>query len=489
MLRRAGFGVVALVACGGAAELPEAAFDEVCGASGPFRVLELAPGERLAGAPRAVDGRVVLRVGTYEPLAIGGAPDLQAAWLWSTGPCGESPLRLDTTLEEAVTAPRWPELLLGRRYAAGELTVIDATTERAGHVAFAGVGPSPLYWTDHGLVSFEDRGDGAGAALLHRYPDDPRAETATGGALVERVRLAGDATRVYAFDVVAGPGDLVVQTLDHEVVRVTLADGAVKVEQTGVKASEASPDGRWLLWQRLVGDPEDPEIPGAVSLRELASGAEVGLGDAFLASTPWAFEFYAAGLFVVDLDPYANGRQRVHRLDDLEFFDLPDGRVLLRVFADGRWAIGGLIDGGVDLFDPEDGSATPLVERGSVEWWGEDAFEVVDLTVYYVGNSYTDEGALYRVPIDGAPRRLADRLSRLAVRRGDGRWFTGLDLDASRLGRLVVVDPEAETSTRVDERVFASTMRVSTAFGEEALVYSVDDGARTGVWLARVDGG
>jgi hypothetical protein len=489
VLRRAGFGVVALVACGGAAELPEAAFDAVCGAAGPFRVLELAPGERLAGPPRAIDGRVVIRVGTYEAIGIGATPPLKEAWLWSTGPCGEAPVRLDPTLEDVLALELWPGLLFGRRVAEGELVVLDATAEDAGHVAFAGLGPSPLYWTEHGLVSFEARDEATGAALLHRFPGDPRTDTETGSVVVEGVRIAVDEDRVFAYDFRPTPDELFVWTVDHEVVRVALADGAAKVEETNVKAGDASPDGRWLLWQRLVGDPEDPETPGAVFLRDLTSGAEVGLGDGYLDNTFLPFQWYAYGLFVVNIEPYADRKQRVHRLDTLEFTDLPDDRALLHVFADGRWAIGRLYNGGVELFDPADGSVTPLVDRGSVEWWGEDAFEVVDLGVFHGGDSYTDEGALFRVPLEGSPRRLAERVSRAAVRQSDGRWFTGLDLDASRRGSLVVIDPEAEGSTRVDERVFASTMRLTTAFGEEALVYSVDDGERTGVWLARVVGG
>ena len=39
----------------------------------------------------------------------------------------------------------------------------------------------------------------------------------------------------------------------------------------------------------------------------------------------------------------------------------------------------------------------------------------------------------------------------------------------------------------IDDRVFAYSVESSSAFGEDLVVYSVDDGERSGVWLARVD--
>ncbi len=54
---------------------------------------------------------------------------------------------------------------------------------------------------------------------------------------------------------------------------------------------------------------------------------------------------------------------------------------------------------------------------------------------------------------------------------------------------LVLVDPDRATSTRIADRVFVDTARMSSAFGDDTVVVSVDDGARTGVWIARLSGG
>lgn len=54
---------------------------------------------------------------------------------------------------------------------------------------------------------------------------------------------------------------------------------------------------------------------------------------------------------------------------------------------------------------------------------------------------------------------------------------------------LVLVDPDRATSTRIADRVLVDTARMSSAFGDDTVVVSVDDGARTGVWIARLSGG
>lgn len=484
-------GVVLVAGCG-EDPLPPAELGEVCGEAGPVRVLELEPGRRLTLPPTLHDGRVVLRTGSFSEKREGqsGPPwpiDLE---VWSTGPCGESPVQLDAAVRDVVQAPRWPELLLGYRAQSKELVTLDVTGEGGGHVVFAGAGPSsPWVWTEHGLVSFEARGADTGAALLHRYPDDPLAGTVAASELLAPVTVSADDDRVYGHaENHVLPDELFALQPDGTLISVALIDGAVTEERAGVKEFAVSPDGRWLAWQGLTDDPD--RLDGPVFLRDREDGGELGLGDLRLMTSVLAFEFFADGLLVVDVNPYINTPQRVYTLATLDFVDLPPERRLARVLADGRWAIDSWFSDGVDIFDPKDGSVTPWISRGAVQWWGEDEVDVIDVPKCCAGeSSSTDEGALFRVSLTGDTRELASRASRYGERLTDGRRITWLDLDGEYLGQLVLLDPDTGDSSRIDDRAFVPIAGNTSVFGgEDAIVYSVDDGARTGVWVARLGG-
>lgn len=481
------FGLlVSMIGCG-VEELPAAELAAVCGQDGAFRVLELDPGVRLTAPPVAHDGRVVVLAGEYGPaLASGGAPWPTNIAAWSVGPCGEAPVRLDEVVEVR-TAPRWPELLLGHRRAAGEIVTIDPAGTNGGHVVFAGVGPSSLqHWTEHGLVTFAMRGEDIGVALLNRYPEDPASETSTSSVLLADVSLF-ESEGIVLLD-----GGATVLTSDAlynlapegELRRVALVDGAVTVEQTDVQSFAVSPDERWLVWQRLGEDPNDYQ--GPVYLRDRTNGSERSLGD--MRATSQAFRWFADGLMVIDSAPYINSPEVVYTLEPLDAVGLPTDRRLKRVLADGRWAIGPLFKGNVELFDPEDGSVTPLTSHGTVIGWGDDAAEVLAVQTCCIekGTSLHDEGRLFRVAYDGGEELIGERATRVGVRLADGRRVTGLGIGDDLLGSLVLIDPATASSSTVDTRVFPTTVTESAAFGEDTIVYSVDDGARSGVYIARL---
>lgn len=492
MLRRGWtIGIVLLAGCGDE-PLPPTELGEVCGEAGPVRVLELEPGRLLTESPVAHDGRVVLRTGTYpgEPGPVGPAWPEDIA-VWSTGPCGESPVKLDAAVRDVVRAERWPELLLGYRVESRELVTLDVTGEGEGHVVFAGVAPSfPWIWNDHGLVTFEARGTDTGAALIHRFPDDPLAGTVTASELFAPVKILVDEDRVYAESMgqtAVLTDEMFVLQPDGALVSIGLADGAVTEEKVGVRSFAAAPDGRWLATQA----PALPDaLEGPVFLRDREGGGEIGLGDLRLLSSAQVFRFFAEGLMVIDVTGTTEGPQRVYTLATLDFVDLPPERRLAIVLADGRWVINSLFGEGIDLFDPKDRSVTPLVARGSLRAWEDEFVDVIDLPICCLdGASYTDEGALFRVSLTGEARELASRASRIGRRLTDGRWLTGLDLDDDFTGQLVLVDSETAESSRIDERVFVPSASMSSVFGDaDALVYSVDDGARSGVWVARLGG-
>lgn len=488
-MRRGAVAVALLAACGVVEDpLPPAELSEVCGEVGPVRVLELQPGERLAETPRASDGRVVYRVGRYGAAMSGGrAPTPVDVALWSTGPCGESPKEIGPVVQDLLEIATWPDVLLGHRRQAGELVAIDASGATDGNAVLTGLGPSLLYLTGHGVVTFEARDEETGAALFHRYPADPRVDTATGEVIVEGVNISVQEDVVYAGQFQALTDELLIKNVDDELIAVALVDGTASVEQTGVERFAASPDGRWLLWQALSNDPEDVYLPGTVHLRDRSSGAELSLGDMFLNNTSQPFDLYEEGLFVVNADPYYNGVRRVYTLATLAIVDLTDGRVPRHVFADGRWAVGRFVGGGIDLYDPADDSFTPLVSRGDVEWWGADEFEVLDVPTCCVdGASFTDAGPLFRASANGELTRIGDRVSRIGIRLADGRRVTGLGIGGDLLGELVLVDTESATSSRIDGRAFPYTARLAGAFGEQTIAYSVDDEERTGVWVAKL---
>jgi hypothetical protein len=480
MLRAWLFLPVVLVACG-EADVQAAEFNEVCGEAGPFRVLKLPPGDRIMGAPQALGDRVVMAIGSYGPVD-GYAPLLDSA-LWSTGPCGEDSKRLDANLKEVVVAERWPDLLFGRTEAY-ELVILE-DAGKAGHVVFTGVGQSFLWWTEHGLVSFEQRGEDTAAALLHLYPADPQVDTASAIVLVESTPSYNADGRVNPQRFAVLPEDLFALGTDGALVHADLRDGTVTVEQTGVYDFDVSPDARWLLWQ--VATDEETPTASAVYLRDLTSGDELPLGDASVRNTLQPFIGYEHGLFAVNESSYINASQRVYTLDTLEFVVLEE-RILRHVFADGRWGTTRLVGGDPALYDPADG-ITRSLGRGALVGWGDDWVDVLDVPEYILGGgSFSDEGPLNRVSLSGEAKRLTGRATRVGSRLTDGRRLTSLDLDEGRLGQLVLIDPDAGTAGRVDDRVVAYSGVLTAAFGDEALVYSVDDGDRTGVWLARVVG-
>lgn len=483
-------GVVLWTGCG-EEPLPPAEFAEVCGEAGPVRVLEQEPGRLLTLPPTLHDGRVVLRTGIFSEKREGqnGPPWPIDIEVWSAGPCGESPVQLDAAVRDVVQAPRWPELLLGYRAQSKELVTLDVTGEGGGHVVFAGAGPSyPWVWTEHGLVSFEARGTDTGAALLHRYPDDPLADTVMASELLAPVAVSVDDDRVYGHtqnEVL--PDELFSLQPDGTLLSVGLVDGAVTEERTGVKQYAVSPDGRWLAWQALTDDPD--RLDGPVFLRDRDDGGELGLGDLRLNTSFLAFRFFADGFLVVDVNAYINAPQRVFTLATLEFVDLPPERKLARVLADGRWAIDSIFAEGIDIFDPKDSSVTRLISRADVRWWGEDEFEALDLQRCCIakGSSLTDEGTLFHVALTGEARALG-RASRIGKRLADGRWITGLDHDDDFIGQLALLEPDTAESSQIDDRVFTYTAGHTSVFGDDAIVYSVDDGTRTGVWVARLGG-
>ena len=153
-----------------------AALGEVCGHTGPNRLLELAPGHRLSAGtvPLTLGDRHVFRTAELDPASgefhLEGIVDL-----WSTGPCGESPRQLLSYVQWISTlSERWPATIIACDGGLKSVDVADGT-----------VAPFLLeYWcgtdlTDHGLLihaSGISTGNSFAAMSLRPYPDQPRDE-------------------------------------------------------------------------------------------------------------------------------------------------------------------------------------------------------------------------------------------------------------------------------------------------------------------------
>lgn len=185
---------------------------------------------------------------------------------------------------------------------------------------------------------------------------------------------------------------------------------------------------------------------------------------------------------------HADGRvrQRLYAMSTLEHVDLPEEFRFRATVPDGRWLISTSVEGApVDLFDPKDGGVRHLIgmNRGRYKSILADGIEVLDVTGYQ-----GSQGPLYFVPFDGSsPRTLADDITWDSFRLDDGRHVSIIDIGGGALGEFVLLDTGDRTATSIDDRVDASWgVSSSPEFGADAFVYSVNDGDRSGIWVARI---
>lgn len=481
-------GLLLLVGCG--PELLEPAeLGEVCGHESPFRVLELPPDEIVGPRPQLLDDRLYYQVHPLnEPYS--GSAHSPYSHVQSSGPCGESPRLLDPSVARVFKLDHWPDLLLGVQRETGDILVVDPDAVTPPHVVFDEVGWDTYQtWTDHGLVSTRAINDETGAVYLSRWPADPHSDTASPGLIYGPVSIVAQDGDVFSVRLRALGDALWVTSQAGDLERVDLADGGIDVEQPDVRDFEISPDERHLLWQDLEITRDDPYRPlGKVYLRDRDTGTDTFLTEGV---TAWAdvFDPTADGEFVICAGPGDVGPLRIYTLPALTYTELPQGRRRRAELADGRWLLGGLWPSGpLELYDPDDGTRATLMsdERIDVLAVHADGVEVlVDRSDYYP--SY---GELVYVPFDGSPQRtLLTDYRPEAQHLDDGRRISVHGPDAAHLGTLALVDPWTQTRKSIDERVFDSRPPFSVpGLDDDVIAYSVSDGDRSGVWLARVPG-
>ncbi len=124
---------------------------------------------------------------------------------------------------------------------------------------------------------------------------------------------------------------------------------------------------------------------------------------------------------------------------------------------------------------------------GQVRHVEPDAVSTLDTPLCCVDGDPRDEGPVWRLPYDfSPPQRLAARATRYLTMLQDGRLVSPIAIDSQLIGTLVIVEPETQHESRIDDRVPAGSLDTSRADEENILTYSVSDGERSGVYLARL---
>lgn len=459
-------------------ETAPAELAERCGVEGPVHVLELPPDERVhpRGLSRFGD-RILVLSGPGDDAVdlILGIPTPTRTTARSVGLCGESPAVIGEDIDGLFP---WalPDVLLGCRGGYnGDLLVLDPT---------GAVEPTLLVpggcngtWTDEGLVDVEAIDDTTARVLLYPRPDDPRAGPLAPTILLEPIAV-GDSPRIR------GP-ELFARDTDGTILRVTLADGDITLEQSYVIAYGLSKDGRYLVWQDALNTEEDGTAypPGRVLLRDRETGEDSVIAFASLQGhSPWFTDHYVRVL--LDEGP----GERLVDLATRVAIDLPADRHFLFELTDGHLALGTEFRAGPwYVLDPATGEERLVADDPSPVSWSTDS-------LYLRSGADTADprkpAELWQYFYDGAPARLlAHRVSTFAsLLRVDGSVATLVDLADDWRGRLVAVDPDTLEERLIADHVAATLLHRSEVPGSTAidLGYAVVDGERSGVWLARL---
>lgn len=482
-MRRVGGLVIAcgLLGCDVAQGPEPAPLGELCGAQAPILALALPPEQRLVSAPLRLDGGVLYRVAALAADSEPGLPSFGTSSLWAVGSCGEAPQFIDQVRSLGVRA-RWPGVGLACDSHA-QIVAVHSLAHPQTWPLYADCG---LGWSGHGLIGRRDDGElGPG---LYLYPDPPDLSSGP----VEAIELLSPvATSGLDGPTFAALEHLVfVRTPDESVVSVDLRDGAVREEQTGVRAFQVSADARYLLWQSHEVDDSVP-AKGPVVLNDRELDISVALGATSLAYSSSSLAFAGRGLLVLTLGTY----QQVYRLPELAVIDLPEGLVVdpQGPIDERRWLLHGDWSDETQILDLATGevrslfpAAAQLIARDSSgvrEGAGSEAW-LLELRHCCKASRFDEEGPVWRVPLDGgAPLRAAVRASRY-LRRVDDQLVTVVDIDADSLGTLLRVDLGNGAEQLLDDRVFAPSLQADPDAG--IVTYSRVDGERSGVWQLRL---
>lgn len=466
---------------------PPVQFGAVCGRAEPVRVLELPPGHQLASdsVPLRVGDRQVFVTTAHQVVPKDFYIEGEAA-LWSTDPCGEHPRRLAEVVQWVTRIDRWPELLVA---CTDTLTTIDpadgTTTPLLTNTCGDGL-------TDLGALSLTGShtyGVTFAPLWLHPLPDLPGDPSPPPRELHPKLRTqiqTDDFVLVREFLYRVLPDAVFAIDETDTLVHIDLADGTVTEEATDVLGFRSSADGRHLLWQstRAV----DP-LNAPVFLKDRETGTSVALGAGRLFGSRDPFALAAQGYAVVPID---DSHHTAIHLADFAVTNLPQGYTLAGVVDERRWLLGNYRPGRIVLYDTTTRALTgEVLEPGELlSFTRERAFYLahpLDLV--------NPEGPVYRVDFTTAddPRRVAARASSSAQLAAladdpDARLLTTADLVDDR-GALLLIDTTTADEHHLADHVPTRSFQQDAGYGPDHVVYSVDDDARSGIYVARLPAG
>ncbi|SFD98443.1 hypothetical protein SAMN02745121_02518 [Nannocystis exedens] len=474
-------------------------FEEVCGQTGPFRILPLAPDRQVhntwSWATRVGDRLLFV---TYR-IGPGGEkqlfPETSEPEVWSTGLCGESPVMVARGVDKIITLERWPEVVLGCDEETAEVVSVDPLGTREPHVVFASdpeaYGDCALRWTDYGMLSIAEHDEDFGALMLTPYPDDPLTQTSEPVVLLDNVRITSTGrggVGIVANSIRTFPDFVLALDAEGTLMRVDLADRSVAPFVENVRGVETSRDGRWLLWQDATltgGDAYNPE--GDMFLRDLSTGTDALLARTSLEFSRFPLSMADAGIVQIGLGYVHRDPQRVFFLPELDFFDVPGDLDFNAKLDDGRLLGSSLFDAYYKLFDLRAGTSRQLFEREMrLQWVEDDGMVAYEAKPCCIEGGFRDQGPMWRVPFDGEPTQIAKRVTDYMSRLGDDRVLSPVDIGGDWLSDLIVIDLATGEERFVDGHVYATS--VDTRWGEEdgLISYSIRDGERSGVYVARL---
>lgn len=455
------------------APLEPAPLAEVCGESGPVRLLALEPDLRVAffGAPAAVEGRLLFVAGKVKVYSAAGNPILKETRVYAVGPCGEDPVVVGEGIESVFVEPSYAGVAFGCTEDRA-LVRLDPTGAAPPRLLARGV-CSP-YFTPHGLLRY-DIVDGDSTVEFHPLLD------AEGPTFGPPIRVAEPVPTVNALvNSVRILRDEVLMVEDGELARYGLPELERSVLAYDVVVFDVSDDGRFLFYQGpgSGGDQYNPVGPIYALDRERAVSGPIGSGVLTLA------DFIAPDVLRVDVVAETE-HQRLVSLPNYGFIEVPAGHDVVARLGDGRWLTTTDYLGPWHVFDAAKGT-TSLVSERRGRRRGPMA-EHLDLVLSTAQNPQ-ETGAWVRYFYDGrAPRTLAERANRDAIEMDDGRILTMVEVDDEWLGGLTMVDPSSTKGLGIDERVTVAWNLVEWMHPTEAgaVMYGVVDGERSGVWVAR----
>lgn len=462
--------------------IPLAEQERVCGQEGPVRLLEGTAGDAMSfWIVQTIGDRLVVSTGDYL--------DDRQSEIWSVGRCGEDPrlVARDLWLSNLSEAP--VDHVIACDTDADEVFLLDPSEQLRDAVLLPGVGCLSR-WSTLGPVGVRDRGDGLGVAELWIIPEDPFATSPTSRVVADGVRLADPESEFFQSvrePSVAG-GALFAINEQDALIRVDLSDGTTTVVADNVRAFDAFATG--VLWQTMEVTGGSEATPhGPVFVLDHDTGVTTYLMDTALQyGSPSLRSKDGVGLRTAE-NPEGEIRF-FDRLPATDYVTLPGDEFLFQKIGERRWVIGTLFGAQRFIVDFATGERRVFLSQAGQRVLADPAVDDDAWTilatgdVFLAGPPWRKESPIFRVPFDGPRQKLAERATWLPTRMPEGRIATRVDVGRDDRGSLIIVEPDTLEERLVDDAVVS---RHGLLSGEpDDVVYWVDDGARSGLWRARL---